>query len=322
MKVLADQKARDLISNALDETLVVEAAAGTGKTTELVNRIISVLESGRTTVDRIVAVTFTDKAAGELKLRLRVGLEKARSGAGLSNQERGRLEEALAHLEEARAGTIHSFCADLLRERPMEACIDPQFEALDESAAEQLYRSAFRTWLESVLEDPPEGVRRSLRRPSEDGPTERLLKAGWTLASWRDFDAEWQRPNFDRKSQIDTLVKLLHEFAELTSRASDPTHPVYTQTRRVRDLSAYIQTVEKSRERDYDGLESQLIELAKAWDFKIKLKGPAEYGEGLSRNQIIGAQEALVAALQQFAILADGDLAGILRSELRQSIAT
>jgi ATP-dependent exoDNAse (exonuclease V) beta subunit len=321
MKVLADQKARDLIANELDKTLVVEAAAGTGKTTELVNRIISVLASGRTTVDRIVAVTFTDKAAGELKLRLRIGLEKARSRDGLNNQERRNLEEAVAHLEEARAGTIHSFCADLLHERPMEACIDPQFEALDESAAEQLYRSAFRTWLESVLEDPPEGVRRSLRRPSEDGPTERLLKAGWTLASWRDFDAEWQRPDFDRKSQIDTLVKLLPEFAELTSRASDPTHPVYTQTRRARDLSAYIQTVEKSRKRDYDGLESQLIELAKAWDFKIKLKGPSKYGDGLSRNEVMAAHEALVTALQQFAILADADLASLLRTELRQSIA-
>jgi ATP-dependent exoDNAse (exonuclease V) beta subunit len=321
MKVLADQKARDLIANELDKTLVVEAAAGTGKTTELVNRIISVLASGRTTVDRIVAVTFTDKAAGELKLRLRIGLEKARSRDGLSNQERRNLEEAVAHLEEARAGTIHSFCADLLRERPMEACIDPQFEALDESTAEQLYRSAFRTWLENVLEDPPEGVRRSLRRPSEDGPTERLLKAGWTLASWRDFVAEWQRPNFDRKSQIDTLVKLLHELAELTSRASDPTHPVYTQTRRARDLSAYIQTVEKSRKRDYDGLESQLIALAKARDFRIKLKWPPKYGDGLSRNQVIAAHEALVTALQQFAILADADLASLLRNELRQSIA-
>ena len=63
------------------ESLVVEAAAGTGKTTELVNRIISILASGRTTVDRIVAVTFTDKAAGELKLRLRAELEKARAAA-------------------------------------------------------------------------------------------------------------------------------------------------------------------------------------------------------------------------------------------------
>src|SRR5215470_3178444 len=145
MKRLTDDSSRDLIRNALDETLVVEAAAGTGKTTELVHRIISTLGSGRTTVDRIVAVTFTEKAAGELKLRLREDLEKARAAAGANQARRTNLEAALAHLEEARAGTIHSFCTDVLRERPMEAGIDPQFELLDEGAAEQLYRTAYRS---------------------------------------------------------------------------------------------------------------------------------------------------------------------------------
>src|SRR3990172_11355788 len=76
---LIDGPAREGIGHALDETLVVEAAAGTGKTTELVHRIVNVLAGGRATVDRLVAVTFTEKAAGELKLRLRAGLEVARS---------------------------------------------------------------------------------------------------------------------------------------------------------------------------------------------------------------------------------------------------
>ena len=80
---LADQDARDLIANDLDSTLVVEAAAGTGKTTALVGRILRVIEAGdeRDTIDRIVAVTFTEKAAGELKLRLRETLEEARGNA-------------------------------------------------------------------------------------------------------------------------------------------------------------------------------------------------------------------------------------------------
>ena len=73
-----DQEARDLIVNAIDDTLVVEAAAGTGKTTELVNRMLRVLMEGRATVREIVAVTFTEKAAGELKLRLRERLEQER----------------------------------------------------------------------------------------------------------------------------------------------------------------------------------------------------------------------------------------------------
>ena len=71
-----DEHARQLIHDALDDTLVVEAAAGTGKTTELVRRIVRVLAEARADVREIVAVTFTEKAAGELKRRLaRLGVE-------------------------------------------------------------------------------------------------------------------------------------------------------------------------------------------------------------------------------------------------------
>ena len=91
---LADQDARDAISNALDETVVVEAAAGTGKTTELVKRILRIISTGRAEVRDIVAVTFTEKAAGELKLRLREALERERTGA--AGEVRQRLDDALA----------------------------------------------------------------------------------------------------------------------------------------------------------------------------------------------------------------------------------
>ena len=66
-----DEHDRALIHSALDDTLVVEAAAGTGKTTALVDRMVRVLATGRADMSGLVAVTFTEKAAGELKLRLR-----------------------------------------------------------------------------------------------------------------------------------------------------------------------------------------------------------------------------------------------------------
>lgn len=121
-----DARARQIIREALDESLVVEAAAGTGKTSELVRRIVAVLQQGRATIDQIVAVTFTRKAAGELKLRLRQELDRARAATADPIETR-RLEEAVARLEEAHAGTIHSFCAEILRERPVEAVVDPAF---------------------------------------------------------------------------------------------------------------------------------------------------------------------------------------------------
>src|SRR5689334_5049436 len=113
-RILADQNARDRIRGDLDATLVIEAAAGTGKTTALVSRIVAVVASGRTTLDRIAAVTFTEKAAGELKLRLRGEIERGRNNyAEFDSASRQRLTAALEKLEEARIGTIHSFCADL-----------------------------------------------------------------------------------------------------------------------------------------------------------------------------------------------------------------
>src|SRR6476469_8993434 len=133
-----DESARNRIRSSLDESLIVEAAAGTGKTTELVRRVVNTLKTGRTTIDRIVAVTFTRKAAGELRLRLRLELDRARSRTS-SATEIQNLEDALKRLEEAKIGTIHSFCAEILRLRPVEARIAPGFEELDEAQATALY---------------------------------------------------------------------------------------------------------------------------------------------------------------------------------------
>jgi len=162
---IGDTQARRAIAEHLDETLIVEAAAGTGKTTELVTRLLSVLASGAAEMKEIVAVTFTEKAAGELKLRLREAVEIERAKA-TSDAVRTRLENALKTLEEAHVNTIHGFCADLLRERPVEARVDPLFTVSTEAQADRLYARAFRAWLQHALEDPPEGLRRALRRSS------------------------------------------------------------------------------------------------------------------------------------------------------------
>ena len=109
-------------------------------------------------------MTFTEKAAGELKLRLRQRLEEERSEARRRRRSAARLDDAVQNLEEAHVSTIHGFCADLLRERPVEARIDPLFRVLTEGQAERLFDEAFDGWFQAQLEDPPEGVRRSLRR--------------------------------------------------------------------------------------------------------------------------------------------------------------
>src|SRR5207244_10093374 len=125
-----------------------------------VRRIVRVLATGLTTIDRIVAVTFTNKAAGELKLRLRQALDEART-ATKDAVEIQYLETAVERLEEASVGTIHSFCAQILRERPVEAVVDPAFEEISEHESSRLYERAFRSWLQHKLGEPAPALRRA-----------------------------------------------------------------------------------------------------------------------------------------------------------------
>jgi ATP-dependent exoDNAse (exonuclease V) beta subunit len=323
MKPLADREERRVIQEDLDRNVVVEAAAGTGKTTELVNRIIATLADGRASVRSLVAVTFTEKAAGELKLRLRAGLEEARHKAPAPGATRGHLENALARLEEARVNTIHGFCADLLRERPVEARVDPQFRVLTEAEAERLYTEAFDRWLQERLEDPPEGLRRSLRRKTaaaDDGPAQRLRQAGWTLAAWRDFPAPWRRAPFGREARVDDLVRQVHDFADLTGNCGKPEKDgLYKDTAAVRRLSEDISRTEAVNERDYDGLEAALIGLGQDRDFRRPRSGYGEfYAREIRRDAVRAAHTELGASLQDFTRAADADLAPLLQGELRQ----
>lgn len=129
-KVFADQAARDAITTFLDKTMMVEAGAGSGKTTCLVERMTALVSEGKAEIGNIAAVTFTRKAAAELKEKFQLALEKEfKESEGKTKERIGR---ALQNLEQGFVGTIHSFCARLLRERPVEAGIDPGFIEMDE----------------------------------------------------------------------------------------------------------------------------------------------------------------------------------------------
>ena len=324
----ADAEARHLIATALDDTLVVEAAAGTGKTTELVGRIVRILAEGRTTVDKIVAVTFTEKAAGELKLRLRERLDRERTAVESDDERRRLLDAALTRLEEAHIGTIHGFCADLLRERPVEACVDPLFEVLTEPAAARLFDDAFGRWLQEQLADPPEGVRRALRRTAfsgDDGPIERLRNAAWELTQWRDFTGEWTRNPFDRKQEINDTIAVLRETARLTRQPSSRNDPLCTSTepaRRLADEIALQQEFGDPGAADYDGWEAGLVDLSRDRVLgNVRHGRGAMYKDGVPRDTVLTAVEELRSRLDRFRMEADADLAALLQRELRGAIA-
>jgi ATP-dependent helicase/nuclease subunit A len=144
-----DQATREIIRSSLDETLFVEAGAGTGKTTALVDRVVALVVGG-TAIERVVAITFTERAAGELRDRVRGDLEVAKEQIPESATL---IEQALASLDRAQISTIHSFCQGLLYSFAAEAGIDPSFRVQDEVMAERRFHERWRLYLESLGAD-------------------------------------------------------------------------------------------------------------------------------------------------------------------------
>lgn len=127
-----DQKARDIIIEELDKNLLVEAGAGSGKTTSLVDRMVQTIKKGKFKINEIAAITFTRKAALEMQERFQTVLEKEyRECTNIEVKER--LEVALKDINMSCIGTVHAFCSRLLRERPVEAGIDPEFKEEEET---------------------------------------------------------------------------------------------------------------------------------------------------------------------------------------------
>ena len=286
-----------------------------------------ILAEGRTKVDKIVAVTFTEKAAGELKLRLREKLDRERTKVQEEPERRERLDEALKALEEAHISTIHGFCADLLRERPVEACVDPLFEVLTEPAAARVFDDAFGRWLQEQLADPPEGVRRALRRTAfsgADGPIERLRNAAWELTQWRDFTGEWTRNPFDREQEINDTIAVLRETAELTRQPASRNDPLCTSTEPVRRLADEIALQQEFGDpgaADYDGWEAGLVDLSRDRVLgNVRHGRGAMYKDGVPRDSVLTAVEELRSRLDRFRMDADADLAALLQRELRGAI--
>jgi ATP-dependent exoDNAse (exonuclease V) beta subunit len=164
--VAIDAAIREEIRTSLDATLMVEAGAGTGKTTVLVGRIVEVLRRGRYGVDEIAVMTFTEAAAAELAARVREGLEDALHSS-TDAQQTARLREALAGLHRARIETIHAFATNVLRERPVEARLDPQFEVLDPLAARLAFDRSYEAWLAGLFAQDREEITTALHRGME-----------------------------------------------------------------------------------------------------------------------------------------------------------
>ena len=151
-----DQAARDTIVGDLDATLFVEAGAGSGKTRALVDRVVRLVTSGTAELGAVAAITFTDKAAAELRDRLRRQLDAegatARAAGDALTAERCR--QALDDLDGAAIGTLHSFAQRILTEHPIEAGLPPRIEVLDEVGSAVAFDDRWAGFLDQLLADP------------------------------------------------------------------------------------------------------------------------------------------------------------------------
>lgn len=188
-----DWEERKAIHEELDATMLVEAAAGTGKTTSMVGRMTALLAEGKCRIQNLAAVTFTRKAASELRSRFQEEMEKAARSSACPAASRDRLGAALSRLESCFIGTIHSFCGRLLRERPVEAGVDVAFQEIDENDDRAIREEAWDSYTsEAIASGDP-----LVRRLQELGLQIALLREAFLLyAGYPDVD-EWPAPQID-----------------------------------------------------------------------------------------------------------------------------
>ena len=228
MKSVSDESIRDRVTHEHETLFAVDAGAGTGKTTQLVARLIALLLEKKVPLSRIAAITFTEKAAAELAQRLRSKLEEA---LAKQPEQKDLILKALEDMEKAPISTIHSFCAGLLKEYPVEAGVDPQFALMDEVQSGAFETQTWEHWLKKNLSHPVEPLFRFLRLGGTFEHVDKLkqfLKRNRTLLKtpekqallsvepfrkeWKEFLAWSKKTAKDCKDHKDKLYEALESF--------------------------------------------------------------------------------------------------------------
>lgn len=256
----SDQQARKRILEELNTTFLVEAGAGSGKTTSLVGRLLALIESGTAKMEHIAAITFTNKAADEMKERFRIALE--RKTADIEGETRERMEEALANLDQIFIGTIHAFCSSMLRERPIEAGLDPSFEEMDDEMNRAFHDQCWDEYLIQLQEEDSE----ALASFTEVGIDVSILKNVYDRVSiFTDLQIPCEpvhRPDFN-------LIRLsLLPMIEEANRFLPTAEPEKGWD----NLQAKLRTANRMLRLSDEQDDMLMLTLAKMFDFKLDVK--------------------------------------------------
>ena len=176
--------------------VLVSAGAGSGKTRVLTERLMAYMESAD--IDNFLIITYTRAAAGELRGRITEELQRRLA----EDPHNARLRRQSALLRRAQIGTIHSFCADLLRENCQTAKLSPDFKILDEERADTMRASC----LDRVLEDAYTGLENNpdfqlladtVGEGRDDSTLAALILELHTKMQCHAFPADWAQAQID-----------------------------------------------------------------------------------------------------------------------------
>jgi ATP-dependent exoDNAse (exonuclease V) beta subunit len=181
-----DQDQRDIVRQALGATLFVEAGAGSGKSTALVGRVLELVTTDTAQLQHIAAITFTEKAAAELRDRIRQELERTAEQARTAGEAQvaARCDDAIDQLDGAAIGTLHAFAQRILAENPIEVQLPPRVEIVDEVTSDVQFEQRWSAYLDHLLEDP--AMQRTLLLLFAAGVKPTALRALATA-----FDRNW-----------------------------------------------------------------------------------------------------------------------------------
>jgi ATP-dependent helicase/nuclease subunit A len=140
---------RRIAASGLDENLFVEAGAGTGKTTQLVRRVVNLVLSGRCRLREVAAITFTEAAAAELRDRLRVAFERI-AADDADATARARAMQALSDADQAAISTLHGFALRIVSEHPSAAGLPPRVRIADEVSSTLAFEDRWERFVDGL----------------------------------------------------------------------------------------------------------------------------------------------------------------------------
>ena len=249
-----DEAARERIRRDLDTTLFVDAGAGSGKTTALVDRVVELVASGAVELRNVAAITFTEKAGAELRDRVRQELQERPDKATTSPEEAARCRVAVEQLDGAAIGTLHSFAQRILSEHPVEAQLPPRVEVSDEVSSGIAFDRRWARVLDELLADPT--MERTILlldaagvRPNRLRSLALAFDASWDLVEARVPHAASEPP-----SVASHLVKLDDAMDELRACLDDCVDHNDKLALRIGEFDDYVTLLKATRD-DVDLME-------------------------------------------------------------------